>query len=527
MFPLYLISDPTSVISDDKKDIYNNILLFTVLEDTKKKTSTPSEMHIFQCVKTHSAEIVDELYKAKEGRRQNQPGAKNMNSSILTSNPNQLPSVNGISQSTPIMNTKLTANPNDMITTSQVDSEVQILNHCFDDIERFVTRLQSSSEHFKEVDKQRHKNRTKPATKKTPTNEASKAQMPPPQQFIDIFQKFKLSFLLLARLKAHIHDPNAPELVHFLFTPLSLILNATKEQPYRGLAKTVWVPMINKETKDLLLNCLTSKEQDLWMSLGDAWTITKEEAKLQPHLYANVEFQTYTPIFYDGWSPSVDVLDNNNNDMSHLAFASAAQVQMQSQTNSLKQITQPLPIQKFRFYTNTQPQLEEQFNGTNNTNNMSNLPPSSANSVSKYNPNQSKQMDMRTNQANTLTSSNNMNNSKSNEKLITIRNYDEMKRWAIDLAYRGAKVYECIHDRNANNDKELTVKSGELLEVLDDKRNWWRLRNFYGNIGHAPVTILRQFEFSTVNNGNGLTMNGHHHSSHHQANHVSDKVGYF
>ena len=41
---------------------------------------------------------------------------------------------------------------------------------------------------------------------------------------------------------------------------------------------------------------------------------------------------------------------------------------------------------------------------------------------------------------------------------------------------------------------------GELLEVLDDKKNWWRLRNFNGQVGHAPVTILRQFEFSADNN---------------------------
>lgn len=51
-----------------------------------------------------------------------------------------------------------------------------------------------------------------------------------------------------------------------------------------------------------------------------------------------------------------------------------------------------------------------------------------------------------------------------------------------------------MHDRQGNNEKELTIKSGELLEVLDDKRNWWKLRNFYGNIGHAPVTILRPFD---------------------------------
>jgi epidermal growth factor receptor kinase substrate 8 len=68
-----------------------------------------------------------------------------------------------------------------------------------------------------------------------------------------------------------------------------------------------------------------------------------------------------------------------------------------------------------------------------------------------------------------------------------------------------------VHDRQANNEKELTVKFGELLEVLDDKRNWWRLRNFNGVIGHAPVTILRPFDLSTINENNNN----------------SEKVGFF
>ena len=56
-----------------------------------------------------------------------------------------------------------------------------------------------------------------------------RAKPPPEHEFVDIFQKFKLSFNLLAKLKAHIHEPNAPELVHFLFTPLALIVDASHD----------------------------------------------------------------------------------------------------------------------------------------------------------------------------------------------------------------------------------------------------------------------------------------------------------
>ena len=58
------------------------------------------------------------------------------------------------------------------------------------------------------------------------------------------------------------------------------------------------------------------------------------------------------------------------------------------------------------------------------------------------------------------------------------------------------------------------------MEVLDDKRNWWRLRNFQGQIGHAPVTILRQFEFTSPG---GYTVN----NTTNHTNYEPDKVGYF
>ena len=107
-----------------------------------------------------------------------------------------------------------------------------------------------------------------------------RAKPPPEREFEDIFQKFKLSFNLLAKLKAHIHDPNAPELVHFLFTPLALIVDASHDSQYGpNLPTKVLAPLLTKSAVDLLINCLTSKESELWHSLGEPWYVPREQWK--------------------------------------------------------------------------------------------------------------------------------------------------------------------------------------------------------------------------------------------------------
>ena len=104
-------------------------------------------------------------------------------------------------------------------------------------------------------------------------------------------------------------------------------------------------------------------------------------------------------------------------------------------------------------------------------------------------------------------------------KIFVYRSRSSLNIWSKKYSY--FRIYEVTHDRQANNDKELTIKVGELLEVLDDKRNWWKLRSFYGNVGHAPVTILRPFETSSINTTNSNVHNNH--SSYQD----QDKVGYF
>lgn len=172
---------------------------------------------------------------------------------------------------------ELTANNDDnsSTTSEKYERDVTILNHCFDDIEKFIARLQHAAAAARELERRR-KNRKSKKRDMGDGMLTMRTKPPPEKEFIDIFQKFKLSFNLLAKLKAHIHDPNAPELVHFLFTPLALIVEASHDTYFdQHIPHNVIAPLLTREAVNLLMNCVTSKETELWHSLGSAWLMPR------------------------------------------------------------------------------------------------------------------------------------------------------------------------------------------------------------------------------------------------------------
>ena len=187
------------------------------------------------------------------------------------------------------------------VSSDKYERDVNVLNHCFDDIEKFIARLQHAAAASRELERRRRNRKSK---KKDPGEGLLTLRTRPPheKEFIDIFAKFKLSFNLLAKLKAHIHDPNAPELVHFLFTPLALIVEAASDTYYESqLPARVVNPLLTREAVNLLINCVTSKETELWRSLGDAWTVPRDQWK--------DDVGSYHPVFLDGWSPDYLIID--------------------------------------------------------------------------------------------------------------------------------------------------------------------------------------------------------------------------
>ncbi|KAJ3608456.1 hypothetical protein NHX12_025503 [Muraenolepis orangiensis] len=127
----------------------------------------------------------------------------------------------------------------------RADREVRILNHCFDDVESFMAKLQKAAEAASVLNQ--HDLLT------------AKARPPPEEEFIDIFQKFKYCFCLL-------------ELVHYVFKPLDMVVRTTGGP---ALGASVSSPALTSSAVSLLRDNLSVDERRLWSSLGSNWTLPR------------------------------------------------------------------------------------------------------------------------------------------------------------------------------------------------------------------------------------------------------------
>jgi len=420
-FPMMLIHDPTAFTSKDPKDLYNNIFIFVVGEDQVNRN--PPEMHIFQCVGVSSLDVVEDMKMYMSGNVRSGPAAR------IPPPPNKPPPeppLNGMGLVAPRNNT---INDDTSSTTSErYEKDVTVLNRCFDDIERFIARLQHAAAARRELERRR-KSRKSKKKEQGDGMLSMRARAPSEPEYIDIFQKFKLSFNLLAKLKSHIHDPNAPELVHFLFSPLTLIVEASHESnAVPNLPARVIPPLLTYDAIELLSNCLSSKETELWQSLGDAWRTPKDKW--------NSYVVPYVPTFMDGWTPDASFFVDD------------------------KEVEKRGPPERYG---------NDFFYDSDRGDRRSHSPPSDR----EFGPR-----------------SDISNDSIEKNGDPAARFEHQQRRWLAELKARNAKIVQVTYPRTANNDKELTVVRGEYLEVLDNTRKWWKARNMRGQVGHVPHTIV-------------------------------------
>uniref|UniRef100_A0A8D8W688 Epidermal growth factor receptor kinase substrate 8 n=2 Tax=Cacopsylla melanoneura TaxID=428564 RepID=A0A8D8W688_9HEMI len=551
-FPFGLIQDPTAFTSHDPMEMYNNILVFIVGEE--HQNNSRSEMHIFQCQSISAQDLVESLKLLRAGKsipsnRKSRPippppptpppdpplngvnvreKVSAFNASTHRDHPD---SVRGGGENMSdisgggVGGYSLYAQDDETCsnTSEKYERDVTILNHCFDDIEKFIARLQHAAAASRELER-RHRNRK---SKKKDLGDGMltmRAKPPPEIEFIEIFQKFKLSFNLLAKLKAHIHDPNAPELIHFLFTPLALIVDASHDTEYGpNLPAKVVSPLLTRDAINLLINCVTSKETELWHSLGDAWLVARDQWKgyVVP----------YHPIFMDGWSPEYPI----NDELESVGMMNSSPAEGKKSRDELRATPldpelrdphhhhypphhrtqdshygseyfdyeggdrQPSPAGDPRYsvdalrhevYSREDSHPSERGPDYPSHSDRHPHPPGG-----EYNDRHPSHQHLGDTSARSDISADSIerNGGPGGSGIMSEKFERAQARWLEELRLSGAKIVQVTYPRTANNDKELTVVRSELLEVLDDSRKWWKARNSRGQVAHVPHTIVTVF----------------------------------
>ncbi|KAM9854385.1 epidermal growth factor receptor kinase substrate 8-like protein 2 [Aulostomus maculatus] len=289
----------------------------------------------------------------------------------------------------------------------RIEKDVQILNCALDDIEIFVARVQKAAEAFNQLNQ---RNKSKKNKKKGPAEGMLTLRAKPPSEaeYIDSLQKLKLAFNLLAKLKKHIQNPSASELVHFLFGPLELVLQSCGSPE---LARSVISPHLSRDAVDFLRGHLTPKEMTVFELLGDGWTKPRAEW-LRDQCAA-----PYYPRFRNGWDPPAELFKTAPWETEGPGGP------LGSPAGSLGSPISP----DYRKHS------VEDFYGTHSSNSSNGsyngMPPS--------------------------------------------RKY--------------AKIRYHFVARNAN---ELSVLQDEICEVIEDDKQWWKLRNRSGQAGYVPYNIL-------------------------------------
>uniref|UniRef100_I3JKV7 Epidermal growth factor receptor kinase substrate 8-like protein 1 n=1 Tax=Oreochromis niloticus TaxID=8128 RepID=I3JKV7_ORENI len=292
------------------------------------------------------------------------------------------------------------------MTAARVDRDVQILNHILDDIEFFVTKLQKAAEAFGELSKRK---KNKKGKKKSPGEGVLTLRSKPPSEdeFVDCLQKFKHAFNQLGKLKDHIQNPSAVELVHFLFTPLKMVIQASGSV---DLARSVVVPLLTRDAIDFLHASGTAEERHLWVALGDGWTKSRLEWPKDHY------FPPCVLKFRDGWEPPAlpAMTQSREQELAQLA-ESLANANLQRPEDPRPWVTQEVALQRF-------PPADGGFDA----------------------------------------------DGRGQPKMFAKSKYDFVAR----------------------NNTELSVLKDEVVEVLDDRKQWWKVRNGCWATGYVPNNIL-------------------------------------
>jgi hypothetical protein len=236
--------DPTCVYSESP-DTLNDIFMYRLLDrrlNTTTSQASNTNTHestsviVFKCSNKESKLLVDTI-RNTVGRTLKSHRSHRVEPRNTMDRTGGMPSYDPYDQSTVIhpvyaggggpqhASRTVTQQNSTILSPDHYKHLTEELNKCFDDIELFVRYLESLIEYTKELERD-HRRKDK---KSTVGLKQMVEKLPDDRFFIDILQKFKHSFNLLGELKHIIHNPNAPELIHYLLSPLQFIVNTLRK----------------------------------------------------------------------------------------------------------------------------------------------------------------------------------------------------------------------------------------------------------------------------------------------------------
>ncbi|XP_054473629.1 epidermal growth factor receptor kinase substrate 8-like protein 3 [Anoplopoma fimbria] len=263
---------------------------------------------------------------------------------------------------------------------TDLDRNVDILNHILNDIEVFMGKV--SAVVAKNAKKKKKKKKGK-----------AMDGMPPAAEFEACFHKIKYGFNLVGELNGRINKPSAPEFVHSLFSVLTFVSSHCNED----LPQSIVAPLLTPQCIRLLSEEASTEEDQLWQSLGDAWNIPSTKWPEDDE-----DIPTYTLEFSDGWQPP------------EVTAAPEPSEPVRRQEHK-----QPAPSQSSNKWTPAAPPPQKTRSG-------------------------------------------------------------ESKPRCVQVVY----------DFISRNARELTVRKGEVVELLDMSKQWWKVRNSKGEEGFVPNNVL-------------------------------------
>ena len=165
-FPLDLVREPTAFTSNDPKELYNNILIY-IVGHPPEESPTPAEMHIFQCNNVRARDVVEDLKSYMAGGhgsgrhrgRHTSPDFPDVKVGDLAPYDGD-GSINGgrdhrLQAQLEPSGKRVHDDETSSTSSEKYERDVAVLNRCFDDIEKFIARLQHAAAAFRELDKRR------------------------------------------------------------------------------------------------------------------------------------------------------------------------------------------------------------------------------------------------------------------------------------------------------------------------------------------------------------------------------------